>query len=86
MSNQCLAVSRDERSLSVFSYFQLQVVRNHHSLPQRCLLCTKSVFYSVMFMLPCNFLAVSRIRYAAYRKWGFETLSVSESELGGYKV
>ena len=25
-------------------------------------------------------------RYAAFRKWGFETLSVSESELGGYKV
>jgi peptide chain release factor 1 len=24
-------------------------------------------------------------KYAAYRKWGFETLSVSESELGGYK-
>ena len=25
-------------------------------------------------------------RYAAFKQWGFETLSISASELGGYKV
>lgn len=25
-------------------------------------------------------------RYAGFKKWGFEALSVSENELGGYRV
>lgn len=61
---------------------QRQVVWSHHCLQQRCSPCTRgSLLHS------CATLSfTSLIRYAAFKKWDFETLSINESELGGYKV